>query len=120
MGRGRRGGGGLAEAVTTPFYAQDWRGEGSLRNAAQGDPLPVATCRLGYRSLLDPIGTGREKSGAELEARLLLWGHFPKAYCVPDSGVRGCAGLAVGGRTRNKQWRRNLNLVWFRAGARGL
>ena len=120
QGRGRRGGGGLAEAVTTPFYAQDWRGEGSLRNAAQGDPLPVATCRLGYRSLLDPIGTGREKSGAELEARLLLWGHFPKAYCVPDSGVRGCAGLAVGGRTRNKQWRRNLNLVWFRAGARGL
>ena len=83
---------------------------------------PGATCRLGYRSLLDPIGIGRENSGAELEARLLLWGHFPKACLLsPRLGrprLRG--GLAVGRRTRNKQWRRNLNLVCSLAGARGL
>lgn len=53
-----------------------------------------------------------EKPGAELEARLLLWGHFPRACSGPDSGASGCAGLAVGERTRNKQWRRNLNLLW--------
>lgn len=90
MGRGW-GGGGLAEAVTTPFKPRI--GARAHFGTAQGDPRPVATCRLGYRSLLDPSAQA-ERVRTELEARLLLWGHFPKACCVPDSGVRGC-GLAV-------------------------